>query len=101
MHARPLRTRMRARICIGGFVNGRHVSFHGNRDRQIPYVLGSFFCVRVRDCVYCQLMRIPGWQSPRDRLQAWHISDNHLHLQLLLHHPGSNGTFVAGDGVGF
>lgn len=70
-------TRAHTHICIGGFVNGRPVSFHGNRDRQILYVFGSLFCVRVRVCGYCQFMRIPGWQSPRDRLQAWHLSDIH------------------------
>lgn len=70
-------THAHTHISIGGFVNGRPVSFHGNRDRQILYVLGSLFCVRVRVCGYCQFMCIPGWQSPRDRLQAWHLSDIH------------------------
>lgn len=70
-------THTHTHISIGGFVNGRPVSFHGNKDRQILYVLGSLFCVRVRVCGYCQFMCIPGWQSPRDRLQAWHLSDIH------------------------
>lgn len=62
---------------IWGFVNGRHVSFYGNRDRQILYALGNLFYVWVSECAYRQFIRIPVWQSPRDRLQAWHLFDNH------------------------
>ena len=63
------------------FFNGRPVSFHGNRDRQILYVLGSCsVCVWVSECVCVCIVSLCvslGWQSPRDRLQAWHPSDNH------------------------